>query len=215
MITYTNLFCQYGFNYKPHFNYIVELNNAELVKKRTSESKLRQIKSSLKTGAIIVETSSLSELTEFYNILKKLYKEKVKKPLVEFEFFKKFYETPRLGKIFLIKKENKIIGGIVCPIFENKTIYEWYICGLDGHEKGLYPSVMATWAPIDYGLKNHIEKFDFMGAGSSDKDYGVREFKSKFGGILVENGRFLRINNQALYHLGQLGIKVLGKLKSI
>ena len=60
-----------------------------------------------------------------------------------------------------------------------------------------------------------FEYFDFMGAGSPDSDYGVREFKSKFGGECVEYGRYIKINKPVLYHAGRIGLKVLGKLNKI
>jgi len=41
-----------------------------------------------------------------------------------------------------------------------------------------------------------------MGAGKLDEEYGVREFKEKFGGKLVEYGRFICVNNRLLYQLG-------------
>ena len=72
---------------------------------------------------------------------------------------------------------------------------------------------MATWAAIEYGARNGLSYFDFMGAGSPDSDYGVREFKSKFGGKLVNYGRFLRINHPVLYQIGKIGLKLLKVLK--
>jgi lipid II:glycine glycyltransferase (peptidoglycan interpeptide bridge formation enzyme) len=122
-------------------------------------------------------------------------------------------KNEKMGKYFLIEYKKKIIGGIMCPITMGKAIYELYVCGLDGKYKDVYPSALATWAPIDYGLKNRLEYFDFMGAGKPDQNYGVREFKSKFGGTLVKYGRFERINNKPLYIAGKLGLKMLGVLK--
>jgi len=48
-----------------------------------------------------------------------------------------------------------------------------------------------------------------MGAGKPDESYGVREFKAKFGGNLVEHGRFEMIFNKYLYHIGIIGVKFL------
>lgn len=207
LTSYLDIFNKYGFKFKPHLNYLVLLDEEKAVKKRMSESKVRQIKSSLKAGVTISEVKDIYEVNDLYAILKKLYIEKVKKPLPGVELFQYFFQMNH-GKIFIIQKDDKIIGGIICPIFKNKTIYEWYICGLDGMEKGIYPSVMATWAPIEFGLKNGIKYFDFLGAGSPDADYGVREFKEKFGGELVENGRFIRINKPLVYQLGKWGLKL-------
>ncbi|MCF7859876.1 MAG: peptidoglycan bridge formation glycyltransferase FemA/FemB family protein, partial [Candidatus Cloacimonetes bacterium] len=91
------------------------------------------------------------------------------------------------------------------------TIYELYVCGEDGKYKDVYPSVLATYAALDYGLKNNLKYFDFLGAGKPNEDYGVREFKKKFGGELVNYGRFKLILNKPLYKIGELGIKLLKK----
>ena len=112
----------------------------------------------------------------------------------------------------MIDYKNTIIGGIVCPVLKNKTIYEWYVCGKDGKYENVYPGVLATWAAMQYANKNNIRVFDFMGAGKPGEDYGVREFKSKFGGELVEYGRYIYVSKPQLYKLGKLGVKVLKKL---
>ena len=114
----------------------------------------------------------------------------------------------------MVKWKDKIIGGIVCPVLEGKTIYELYICGLDQEYKDLSPSVMATYAAIEYGFKNGFKKFDFMGAGKPSEDYGVRDFKAKFGGDLVEHGRFIKICNPFLFNLGKAGLSILKKIKN-
>jgi lipid II:glycine glycyltransferase (peptidoglycan interpeptide bridge formation enzyme) len=96
----------------------------------------------------------------------------------------------------------------MCPILEGRAIYELYICGLDDEYKEQYPSVMATWAAMEYATQNNIPIFDFMGAGKPDERYGVREFKARFGGELVEYGRFIKINQPVLYKLGKFGLKL-------
>ena len=201
-----------GWEYKPHLNFQVDCSNKETIVKRISKSKMRQIRKSIKTGAEIVESNDLREIKAFYDILENLYKTKVKTPLPTFEFFRKFYESD-LGKYLLIRFENRIVGGIVCPILPGKVIYEWYVCGLDGEIKDVYPSILATWAAIDYAVNNNIHRFDFMGAGAPDKDYGVREFKSKFGGELVEYGRFYNIYKPLLYQVGKTGVKIMKTIK--
>jgi len=207
-----DVFEKNGFKYKEHFNFVLEIVSAEENFKKLNENRRRQIKKSLKSGVEIVSAKEMGEIKEFYLILKKLYKEKVKKPLPDFSFFEQFFTSPNLGKYLLIKFDGKIIGGIMCPIFK-KTLYEWYVCGLDNEYKDQSPSVLATWAPIEYAAKNGLKYFDFLGAGSADSDYGVREFKSKFGGELVQYGRFLRVNNKLLYKSGKFGLKILQKSK--
>lgn len=201
-----------GFELEPHLNYIVDCSSAELSWHNLKENRRRQIKRAWKEGVSIDEVTSEVEVEEFYSLLQALYSKRIRKPLFDVEFFLAFYRMS-VGKLFLVKYEGKIIGGIVCPILDNRTIYEWFICGEDFSYKCQYPSVMATWAAIDYANKHGIARFDFMGAGKPNEEYGVRDFKSKFGGELVDYGRFVSVCQPMLYEIGKIGIKLLKKLK--
>jgi len=163
--------------------------------------------------------SNTEEVKQFYEILYSLYKTRVKKPLPAWSFFESFYkmtlENPGSGVILLVIDNDKIIGGILCPISPGKTIYEWYVCGLDEQYKELSPSTLSTWAAMDYGLKNNIPQFDFMGVGLPNKPYGVREFKRRFGGELVNYGRYSRINNKLLYFIAEVGYNLLALVNKI
>jgi len=209
---FTEKFISNGYRYVDHLNFIVSISTVEENKKKLSSSKRRQINKSLKNGAKIIMAENLEQVQGFYELLSNLYSIKVKKPLPSFNFFKQFYLCNNLGKYFLILYEDNIVGGIMCPIYKD-TIYEWYICGEDEKYKEIYPSVLATWAPIDYAANNGLEYLDFMGAGKPDEDYGVRKFKSQFGGELVNYGRFLKINKPVLYRLGKAGLKLYNKFK--
>jgi lipid II:glycine glycyltransferase (peptidoglycan interpeptide bridge formation enzyme) len=177
-----------------------------------SSNRWRQIKKGIKSGAEIKEAQNKNEVLAFYNILFDLYKTKIKKPLPPESFFHAFYDQS-LGKYLLVFYEGKVIGGIMCSIMPNKAIYEFYVCGLDQEYKNQSPSVMATWAGIDFATKNNLNYFDFMGAGSPEEEYGVRDFKSRFGGKKVEHGRFLYVLNKTKFKIGILGLKILSKLK--
>ena len=80
---------------------------------------------------------------------------------------------------------------------------------MDGQVKNVFPSTLATWAGIEFAALNGFKRFDMMGAGKPDEGYGVREFKSKFGGELVEHGRFLCICQPTLYKLGKYIISII------
>lgn len=209
---YKALLGKAGWSYTPWLNFQLQTENPDDIKKNMSSSRWRQIKKGLKNGAEIKEAQNEGEVIAFYEILLDLYKTKIKKPLLPKSFFKAFYNQS-LGKYLLIYYEGKIIGGIMCPILSNKAIYEFYICGLDHEFRDQNPSILATWAPIDYASENNLKYFDFMGAGSPEEEYGVRDFKSRFGGEEVEHGRFIYILNKSKYKLGKLGLKVLSKLK--
>ncbi len=201
-----NTFESFNYSRKPHMNYIVSISpEPEEVLLLLNSSRRRQVRISLKSGAEIINPSSIEEVQEFYKILVQSYKQRIKKPLPPWSLFKKFFLQQNIGKYFLIRFEGQIIGGIMCPIYRN-TVFEWFIAGIDGVYKNIYPSVLATWAPMEYAAKNKLKYFDFMGAGNPNKNYGVREFKSKFGGREVEYGRYLFINKPILYMVGSFGL---------
>lgn len=206
-------FTAHDLDYRAHLNYLVKTDELSAVQKRMSSSRVRQIKSSLKAGASIAEPRSEQDVLTFYSILENLYREKVKKPLPQLDLFLKIWKSP-VCKFFIILYENEVIGGIVCPMYNNKVIYEWYICGLDNVAKNVHPSVLATWAPIEYGIQHGFEHFDFMGAGKPEEDYGVREFKARFGGDEVNYGRYHSILNKTLFKIGKVGLTIYQKIKA-
>lgn len=201
-----------GFNYHPHLNFHVQTTSYDLAYNNLKSSKQRDIKTSFKNGAQVVIASNVDEIKSLYLILDDLYKSKIKTPLFPFEFFENLFHTSS-GLFFLVKFNNQIIGGSVCVKLPGKTLYEWFVCGLDGTFKGIFPSTLATWACIEYAAHYGFKRFDMMGAGKPEEGYGVRNFKSKFGGELVEHGRFLHVYNPVLFNLGKSMVKYLKNKK--
>ncbi len=193
-----------GFTYQPHYDIHVHCN----AQYQMSERRQRELKRAIKNGATVAQAQSEQEIRDWYQILSGLYREKVHTPLFSEDFFLQFYRNG-VGKYLLVKHEDKIIGGMMCPILDGKAIYEWYVCGLDEEYRDLYPSVLATYAAIEYAKNHSLPLFDFMGAGEPDIPYGVRDFKMEFGGELKEYGRFLCIRKPLLYKIGKMGVKWL------
>jgi len=210
------IFQSYGFTFRDRLNLLVDTSTENTFWKDLSESRKRQLKKGLKNSEIkITDPLNEDEVEEFYQLLYELYKTKVKKPLPDYSFYQAFYKASkagRLGIIKLVKVNDKIVGGILSPVTPGKNIYEWYITGLDKKYKDYFPSIMATWASIDYALNNGLGHFDFMGLGTPDKEYGVREFKKRFGGKMVNYGRFARRNNKRLYKLVEFGYNIFRSL---
>ena len=203
-----NAFEAEGFSYVPHLNFHVDCTDKEAMDAKLSENRKRQIKKAIKSGIEIVESQSEQEIADWYDILLHLYKTRVKTPLFPLSFFIEFYRQG-LGKYLLVKFEGKVIGGIMCPILDGRCIYEWFVCGMDTEHRNQNPSVMATYAAMEYGNAHGLARFDFMGAGKPNEPYGVREFKARFGGEEVEHGRFLCVTKPLFYKLGVLAVKIL------
>ena len=197
-----------GFVLRDRLNSLVELQKTASVEQQFSASRRRQLKKALKAGVRIAEAQNIQEVDELYILLEKLYTEKVKKPLPARQFFYHFYKTlvpAGAGIILLVWQNEQLIGGIVSPITAGFSISELYIVGLDQAFPDLYPSVVATWAAMDFGKRNGLQHFDFMGLGKPDVAYGVRDFKLRFGGSQVNYGRFAKRNYKLLYGMAEVG----------
>jgi hypothetical protein len=230
-----DVFEKHGFGFLERLNYIIRIPDTGCRMPDTgcripgmSASRRRQIRKGLGSGAVIIEPENLEQVREFYDILYRLYRYKVRKPLADWSFFENFYKrtlpntetlqhcnTEPIGIIRLVQYRAKIIGGILAPVFRDQCIYEWYVCGLDREYREQHPSVLATWAALQYAMEHNIRYFDFMGVGKPGVPYGVRDFKARFGGEEVNYGRLTRINNKFLYHIAELGFNVLALFKKI
>ena len=190
-------FASAGFDYKAHLNFHVDCRDKEAMWERMSENRRRQVRKAQATVECLTnEGISELEVREWYEILRMLYRTKVKTPLWPVEFFLEAYRQG-VGKFLLVKHEGKVIGGSMVVMSERVkelgnegTVYEWFECGLNADYKEQYPSVMATWAGMQYANGHGCARYDMMGAGVPGVPYGVRDFKSEFGGELVEHGRF-------------------------
>lgn len=208
---YKAVFEKVGFVYEPHYNFHVDTSSNEIVEANMGKSRKRDVKTSLRNGATIVEEPSLDDVKAFYAVLENLYRTKVKTPLFPFSFFERLYQSS-FGRFLLVKYADRIVGGTVCVCGED-TVYEWFACGEDGVYKNIYPSTLATYAGIRYAADHGYRRFDMMGAGApGDGGYGVRDFKAKFGGQLVEHGRFKCVLNKSLYQMGTVAVNLIRKL---
>lgn len=188
-----------GFVYKPHLNFHVDPATNNL-----SDNRKRQLK---KSDAVVSEGVNELEIREWYEVLSELYRTKVKTPLWPIDFFLEAYRQG-IAKFLLVKHEGRIIGGSMV-VADERTVYEWFECGLNAECKDQYPSVMATWGGIQLAHQSGCTRYDMMGAGEPGVPYGVRDFKAEFGGQMVEHGRFLYVCKPMLYRLGVCVVKIL------
>lgn len=205
---FRSLFEDCGFMFEPHYDFIIDTESIEVAEDHLGKSRRRDIKTSLRDGAVIIDNPTTEQIEAFYGLLSTLYATKVKTPLFPFVFFDKLSEEP-FSRFLLVEYQGEIIGGTVC-VYDDNTMYEWFACGNDGAYKSIFPSTLATWAGIKFAAESGQLHFDMMGAGApGDGGYGVREFKAKFGGELVEYGRFKYICNKPLYTFGEIGVSLL------
>lgn len=204
------IFTDNGFTYQPHLNFQIDTTGLPCALQRMKSNRRRQVRKAFAQGVTIGEAQSEQEVKTFYRMLHDLYRQRICTPLPGEAFFLAFYRQG-VGKILLVRYQGAVIGGIVCPILGQNTLYEWFICGKNKPYRKQYPSVMATYAAIEYACHHQIACFDMMGAGEPATPYGVRTFKARFGGREVEYGRFRSLLRPTLYRIGTLAVSCLHK----
>lgn len=150
--------------------------------------------------------TTTEQVRQYYALLRQHYKTKVRKPLFPYAFFESLV-TSQTGKLLLLYTANKLIGGMVQVELPGKVVYDYYACALDEAYKELSPSVLLYGITMQQAINDGVKVFDTMGAGKPDVPYGVRDFKLRFGGTLVQEGRFLLLHRPLLYKMGARVVK--------
>lgn len=208
---FDHVFRKHNYDYIPYQNFKIALTDEDTIFSGFKSEKRRQIRRSLKEGVEISYENSDANIQGVYEIIEDIYLNKVKKPLPKLKFFAAL-ANQELGNVIALYYKGKVIGGGFL-VYDDRCVYDWYRGGMDREYKHQYPSTLAAWAVIKFGLDNELKEFDFMGAGIKGEEYGVRKFKAQFGGRLVEHGRYRQIYKTRLYNLAKRGLNTINKFR--
>jgi lipid II:glycine glycyltransferase (peptidoglycan interpeptide bridge formation enzyme) len=202
-----------GWRYLPYLNVLLPLEgkSPREVLAGMKYNRRRELKLAQQYGAAGRLAQSEEEVRELYRILVELYRERVKVPLPQVDYFLSLYRSST-GKVFVVEHEQRLIGGAFCLCLEGQGIYTKYYCGIRDYHPKIISTHLAVWAAVEYGLQCGAKRLDFMGAGLKDREYGVRTYKMQFGGELVEHGRFVKMLDPWLYQIGKTGLSIMRKL---
>jgi serine/alanine adding enzyme len=209
--SYKNILDRGGYNFEDHLNFLFDLNKGEeYLWNKISATRKKQINRSTKreVKTKVIDNIAQADLESCYSILKLVYKF-AKLPYPDIEFFQRANNI--LGscgylKAIIATLHGKIIGFRFFLCYEG-LLYDWYAGSLPEHHDK-YPNDILPWKLIKWGADNEYKTFDFGGAGKPDIPYGVRDFKQKFGGDLVNFGRFEKVNKPFHMQIAKAGFKV-------
>ena len=135
------------------------------------------------------------DVRSFFSMLKHYYSPKIHRYLPDYSFFASIINQPsskELGKIFLVKYKEKVIGGAVC-LFSGNTAYLLFSGSMRKTYARLYPGVLSVWNAMVYASKHQYTHFEFIDAGLPFKKYGYRDFILRFGGKQLSSRRWFKI----------------------
>lgn len=203
-----------GFAYEEHLNYLVDLiRPVEEIMQNIGGRTRKNIRRGLRRGEVLItEASQMEQVIAGYQLLAKTYAQ-ARVPLADRSLFEAAFEVlhPRGMVKFLLAQVDGVNTAVSVELLYKDTIYGWY-GGMD-REYGRYvPNELLTWHILSWGAENGYRTYDFGGAGKPDEDYGVRDFKAKFGGELVCFGRNTCAHSPRLLHLSTQGYRLYRRL---
>ena len=187
----------YGLNFNsqlPWWNIYREFVKGEDVADKMKRDKRRQLKQSFEAGVEVVLEPTREQIVEWYGLLQRLYR-RIHRPLPSVDLFLRLNESG-IGRVFVVTYRGRVISGSAI-LFHSSLLtsnsslfYDWYRASIEERIEGVFPSVVSTWQSLQLVADMGGGRFDFMGAGPRNREYGVRDFKLKFGGELTEEYRY-------------------------
>lgn len=185
-----NLFENNKYKYEDHLDILHNLKESEdIIWSKINKNKRGNINKSKNKGTTFKEITLDVDLNKANSLIQSTYK-KVGLPVPSVHYFEnaRKYLNNDMLKYFGAFDNEKLIGVRVELIYK-ECIYDWF-AGADMNYNNRYPNDFLPYSIIIWGKQNNLNVFDFGGAGHPNKPYGVREHKLKFGGELVNYGRF-------------------------
>ena len=194
----------------PHLNYLVDLSQgADAVWENIVSKRRRLITKAMEQGVELEVGSTVEHLKAYIELVSHTYA-KVKMPCFEDEIFEAAWrhmgESGRF-RILLAKYQGEYVGTMGTLPY-NGRVFDWYAASNEVGDK-LDVNAVLAWENMKWGCENGYHVFDFGGAGDPNKPYGVREFKGRFRGDLVNYGRFSRVYAPIRYALAVAGYGAL------
>lgn len=198
------------YEYDQHLDFLINLDrNEDEIWSDVQKSRRKGINRAKKNGISIKNVDSRKELLSCYDLVLDTYK-KFKIPIADISLFEAVYEelVPKEhADFFIALKDDEPVGTRITLNYMD-MVYDWYA----GSKQGVdYVDEALVW----HILKENAGKykvFDFGGAGHPDKPYGVREFKRRFGGEMVNFGRYEKVHSEMKKNVAELGLSVYKKL---
>ena len=213
MSNISSFFNSIGYEYEEHLNFLIDLNRPEEeIWRDIHKSRRKGINRAFNRGVVIEEVRDEKFIPIFYGIVKQTYKN-AKIPLADISLMESAFEllVPKNMATFYMAKYRDIYVGARAVLCYRGLIYDWYAGALSDY-LSLYVNEALVWYILKEGADSEYHTFNFGGAGSPYKEYGVREFKRRFGGKLVNFGRYTKVYSPVKMKIAEEGFSIYRKL---
>jgi serine/alanine adding enzyme len=180
-----------GFNYEEHLNYLIDLKRSpEEILQSMGQRTRKNIRRALRQNKVLIEdVNSRDQIEPCYELLSSTYR-RARVPLADRSLFESAFDLlgPKRMIRFTLARVDGAAAAVSVELLYKDVMFGWY--GGMNREYGAYlPNELLNYHILVWGATNGFSVYDFGGAGTPSEEYGVRDFKAKFGGQLVSLGR--------------------------
>ncbi|WMW25439.1 peptidoglycan bridge formation glycyltransferase FemA/FemB family protein [Methanolobus sediminis] len=199
-----------GFEYDQHLDFLIDLDRKEdEIWSGIHKSRRKGINRAEKNGIVVRKVENSDEVCACYELVLETYR-RFKIPIADISLFETAYDSlvsKGHADFFIALKDNKAIGTRITLNYKD-IVYDWYA----GSKQGVdYVDEALVWQILKENAGKY-KVFDFGGAGHPDKPYGVREFKRRFGGEMVNFGRYEKVHSATRKKVAMVGLKCIKSL---
>lgn len=203
-----------GFIYEDHLNYLIDLKRPpEVIFQSIGRRTRKHIRRGLGRGEVMIEeVKEQEQVATCYDLLRQTYRA-AQVPLADHSLFEAAFDLlyPKGMVRFTLARVGQTPAAASVELVYKDVIYGWY-GGMDRAYSSYRPNELLIWHILQWGAEKGYRLYDFGGAGKPDEEYGVRDFKAKFGGLLVNYGRNVRIHSPLLMKISQKGYQLTRRL---
>lgn len=202
-----------GFAYEEHLNFLVDLERPqEDIWSSIRSNARRNIRKARNLNVVIEEVNDSERIPAVYALLKEIY-QRIHVPLPDISFFWSAFEILHpLGMMqILVARAHDVDIGVLTLLTHKDVVYYWYTGTL--REYASYRAGdLLVWRTLEWASRKGFRVLDFGGAGKPQEEYGVRDFKAKFGGRLVNYGRNVCVHAPLSFHFSRIAYKLVRAL---
>ena len=200
-----------GFVHADHLNYLIDLDRpVEEIMQGIGARTRKNIRRGLRRGEVMIEeVRERDQVSVWYDLLRRTYVN-AQVPLADRSLFEAAFDVlypKNMIRVVLARVGDVYVGTSVELLYKD-VVYGWY-GGVDRDYGRYVPNELLMWNILQWGAENGYRVYDFGGAGSPDEEYGVRDFKAKFGGSLVCYGRNCCVHAPRLLWLSERGYRLV------
>jgi serine/alanine adding enzyme len=209
----SNFLSNMGYEYEEHLNFLIDLNRPEEeIWQDIHKSRRKGINRAANNGVVMDKVRDKKYIPIFYGIVEETYKN-AKIPLADISLIESAFDllVPKnMATFYIAKYEDAFVGARAVLNYQG-LIYDWYAGALLDY-LSLYVNEALVWHILKEGANNSYRIFNFGGAGKPNEEYGVREFKRRFGGKMVNFGRYTKIHSPIKMKIAEKGFEMYRKI---